>query len=51
MALLTESTSDLFIRACFNYPTLTELYKYATYDALGKRSGPSHVLAYEDAPY
>ncbi len=51
MALLTESTTELFIRSCFNYPTLTELYKYATYDALGKRAGSSHVLSYEDAPY
>ncbi|MBI1861846.1 MAG: Si-specific NAD(P)(+) transhydrogenase [Deltaproteobacteria bacterium] len=36
VALLTKSTADLFIQTCFNYPTLTELYKYATYDALGK---------------
>jgi NAD(P) transhydrogenase len=26
---------DVFIRTCFNYPTLGELYKYATYDAMG----------------
>ena len=38
-ALLMEQTSDLFVRTCFNYPTLTELYRYATYDALGKRRG------------
>jgi NAD(P) transhydrogenase len=37
MALLTEATSETFIRACFNYPTLGELYKYATYDAMGAR--------------
>lgn len=36
-ALLTNSKADLFIRTCFNYPTLTELYKYATYDALGQK--------------
>lgn len=35
MALLTGATADTFIRACFNYPTLGELYKYATYDAMG----------------
>ncbi|MBI5775387.1 MAG: Si-specific NAD(P)(+) transhydrogenase [Verrucomicrobia bacterium] len=35
MALLMEATADLFIQTCFNYPTLTEIYKYATYDALG----------------
>ena len=37
IALLAEATSDTFIRACFNYPTLGELYKYATYDAMGAR--------------
>ena len=34
MAMLAESTADIFNRACFNYPTLGDLYKYATYDAL-----------------
>jgi len=37
-ALLTDAGADLFIQMCFNYPTLTELYKYATYDALGQRA-------------
>ena len=37
-ALLLGQTSDIFIETCYNYPTLTELYKYATYDALGKRA-------------
>lgn len=37
-ALLAGQTSDLFIQTCFNYPTLTELYKYAAYDALGRRA-------------
>jgi NAD(P) transhydrogenase len=37
-ALLAESTAELFIQMCFNYPTLSEMYKYATYDALGQRS-------------
>lgn len=36
-AMLADATSDLFIRACFNYPTLGDLYKYATYDAMGHR--------------
>ena len=36
-ALLMDATADLFIRTCYNYPTLSELYKYATYDALGRR--------------
>src|SRR4029077_13026613 len=34
-ALLQGITAPLFIQTCFNYPTLSELYKYATYDALG----------------
>jgi NAD(P) transhydrogenase len=38
MALLTESGADLFNRACFNYPTLGDLYKYATYDAILQRA-------------
>jgi NAD(P) transhydrogenase len=36
MALMTEATSEVFIETCFNYPTLGQLYKYATYDALGE---------------
>jgi NAD(P) transhydrogenase len=35
-ALLMEAGADLFIQTCFNYPTLSETYKYATYDALGQ---------------
>jgi NAD(P) transhydrogenase len=37
MALMTGATADLFVRTCFNYPTLGELYKLATYDALLRR--------------
>lgn len=37
-ALMMGAGSDLFIAACFNYPTLGELYKYATYDAMGNRA-------------
>ena len=36
-ALMMEASSDLFINTCYNYPTLGELYKYATYAALGER--------------
>jgi NAD(P) transhydrogenase len=36
-ALMMGASSDLFINTCFNYPTLSELYKYATYDAMGNR--------------
>jgi NAD(P) transhydrogenase len=35
MAMLKGATIDLFIDAVFNYPTLSELYKYAAYDGLG----------------
>lgn len=37
-ALIMEASSNLFIDTCYNYPTLGELYKYATYDAMGKRA-------------
>jgi NAD(P) transhydrogenase len=37
-ALLVGAGADLFIATCYNYPTLTEIYKYATYDALGTRA-------------
>ncbi|HIC61088.1 MAG TPA: Si-specific NAD(P)(+) transhydrogenase, partial [Rhodospirillales bacterium] len=37
-AILLGADADLFIHTCYNYPTLTELYKYATYDALGQRA-------------
>ena len=37
IAMLGGATADLFNRACFNYPTLGDLYKYATYDALLQR--------------
>jgi NAD(P) transhydrogenase len=36
-AILMEARADLFIQACFNYPTLSEMYKYATFDALGQQ--------------
>jgi NAD(P) transhydrogenase len=36
-ALLLGADANLFIATCYNYPTLTETYKYATYDALGRR--------------
>ena len=46
VAMHAKAGADLFIETCFNYPTLGELYKYATYDALGKRAkqrGESHA--------
>ena len=37
-ALLLGAGADLFIQMCFNYPTLSETFKYATYDALGQKA-------------
>jgi len=37
-ALLLKEKADLFIHTCYNYPTLSELYKYAAYDALIARA-------------
>lgn len=39
IAMLAGGGASVFNRACFNYPTLGDLYKYATYDALLKRDG------------
>jgi NAD(P) transhydrogenase len=39
IAMLAGVGASVFNRACFNYPTLGDLYKYATYDALLKRDG------------
>jgi len=36
-AMLMNGGAEIFISTCYNYPTLTEVYKYATYDALGRR--------------
>jgi NAD(P) transhydrogenase len=36
-ALLLGGTAQLFIETCYNYPTLSETYKYATYNALAQR--------------
>lgn len=39
--MLMGAGADLFIESCYNYPTLTDMYKYAAYDALGHRSRKS----------
>lgn len=39
IAMLAGGGASVFNRACFNYPTLGDLYKYATYDAILKRDG------------
>ena len=46
MALQMGATADIFIRTCFNYPTLSEMYKYAAYDALGKQALKESGQAY-----
>ena len=35
--LTYNGTIDAFIQAVFNYPTLSDMYKYAAYDGLGNR--------------
>jgi NAD(P) transhydrogenase len=45
VAMLAEAGADLFNRACFNYPTLGDLYKYATYDALLQRAKLGRIPA------
>jgi NAD(P) transhydrogenase len=39
VAMLNGANADLFSRACFNFPTLGDLYKYASYDAVLRRMG------------
>jgi NAD(P) transhydrogenase len=39
MVLDNGLTIDEFIEQVFNYPTLSELYKYAAYDGLGNLAG------------
>jgi NAD(P) transhydrogenase len=38
MGLMTGGGADLFLDTCFNYPTLGDLYKLATTDAMLKRN-------------
>jgi NAD(P) transhydrogenase len=39
MTMYFDGTIDAFIGSVFNYPTLSDIYKYAAYDALGNLSG------------
>jgi NAD(P) transhydrogenase len=39
MVLESGGAIDLFIEFVFNYPTLSEMYKYAAYDGLGNLAG------------
>ncbi len=45
IAILTGSKAEIFNTACFNYPTLGELYKYATYSAFVRRGGDRVLTA------
>lgn len=49
VAIAHECGIDSFIDTCFNYPSLSELYKYAAYDALQSLSG-GHVRAETGRP-
>jgi NAD(P) transhydrogenase len=37
LAMTMNATAELFGQVCFNYPTLGDLYKYATHDAMLQR--------------
>ncbi len=50
VALHAGAGADLFIETCFNYPTLGELYKYATYDALGRRARKANAAPAHSTP-
>jgi NAD(P) transhydrogenase len=39
VAMLAGVGASVFNRVCFNYPTLGELYKTATYEAILRRDG------------
>jgi NAD(P) transhydrogenase len=43
VAMMKNATAELFNRACFNYPTLGDLYKYAAYDAILQTRRPASV--------
>jgi NAD(P) transhydrogenase len=43
VGLQMGATADLFLKTCFNYPTLGELYKSATLDAISKRTPKTGV--------
>ena len=44
VAMTLGATCSTFIETCFNYPSLSDLYKYAAYDAMGRvRGGDVYV--------
>ncbi len=46
--IMLGGTVDTLIEMVFNYPTLSECYKYAAYDALGRLAKPGHQTAEAD---
>jgi hypothetical protein len=42
--MLTWSTAELFDEACFNTPTLSDLYKIAIVDAIGSALNSANAL-------
>ena len=45
--MLSEGTLDFFIQSVFNYPALSDAYKYAAYDGLqrlSRRQSKQHGL-------
>jgi NAD(P) transhydrogenase len=49
-AIMLGGTVDTFIDMVFNYPTLSDCFKYAAYDALGKLSSGAPRLATSPPP-
>ena len=45
VAMHCGCSAEFFSYACFNYPTLGDLYKYAAYDAMVKRMMTSPTAA------
>ena len=45
VAMLADGTAELFNRSCFNFPTLGDLYKIATYNAYQKATRPGPAPA------
>jgi NAD(P) transhydrogenase len=48
--MLLQGTVDTFIEMVFNYPTLSDCYKYAAYDALGKLSNVARPIMTSPPP-
>jgi NAD(P) transhydrogenase len=43
MVMTARGSIDVFIDSVFNFPTLSELYKYAAYDGLGRLAHRTHT--------